>query len=199
MSTSPVNLPILSLDDLLIYGQKTILRRFLADDIDRQYLSWLNDPVVVRYSNQRFSAHTKTMADHHLQSFQNSTNLFLMISIKEELKKIGTMTAYIHLEHQTADLGILIGEKQIWGKGYGLDAWITVIDWLFKEIHLRKVTAGTLACNIGMLNIMKRSGMDLECVRYRQEIVDGHEVDQHYYAIFRDAWLEGICLGKCQC
>ena len=37
--------------------------------------------------------------------------------------------------------------------------------------QMRKVTGGTLKCNIGMVKIMERSGMQLEVVRAQQEIV----------------------------
>ena len=46
------------------------------------------------------------------------------------------------------------------------------------------VTAGTLACNLGMVKLMERSGMTLEGVRKAQELVDGVPEDVVLYARF---------------
>jgi RimJ/RimL family protein N-acetyltransferase len=43
-----------------------------------------------------------------------------------------------------------------------------------------------LDCNIGMLAIMRRSGMVEDGVRVAQELVDGQSYDMHYYACFSD-------------
>jgi len=59
-----------------------------------------------------------------------------------------------------------------------------LIKWLFECNNIRKVTAGTLACNYGMLKIMERSGMHHEATRKNQEIINGKAVDIIYYAKF---------------
>ena len=68
--------------------------------------------------------------------------------------------------------------------GYGLDAWITMTNWLLARKDIRKLTAGTLACNSGMIKLMERSGMVLEATRKSQEIVEKCPVDMLYYAKF---------------
>ena len=78
----------------------------------------------------------------------------------------------------------MIGDKTVWGLGYGQDAWNTLAKWLLARGDIRKLTAGTLACNYGMIKVMERSGMTLEAVRKAQEIVEGHPVDILYYAKF---------------
>ena len=52
---------------------------------------------------------------------------------------------------------------------------------------MRKVTGGTLACNVGMMSIFERSGMHLEATRKGQEIVNELPTDLLHYARFRDA------------
>ena len=94
------------------------------------------------------------------------------------------MTAYISEHHGTVDVGIMIGNKSTWGLGYGQDAWDTLTNWLLEQKNIRKLTAGTLACNYGMIKLMERSGMTLEAVRKSQEIVDSQPVDLLYYSKF---------------
>ncbi|CAK0767834.1 hypothetical protein CCP3SC15_3730001 [Gammaproteobacteria bacterium] len=97
---------------------------------------------------------------------------------------IGTLTVYVARPHQTADIGILIGDPTVWAQGFGQDAWNAILKWLLEYINIRKITAGTLACNHGMVTIMRRSGMYHEATRSAQEIVEGQEEDIVYYARF---------------
>jgi RimJ/RimL family protein N-acetyltransferase len=172
---------------LSLEGKHTLLRTFCADDISVDYLGWLAHEEVMRFSNQRFHTHTRESALAYMNSFADSGNLFLGIRLTETQRLVGTITAYCSLPHQTADMGLLIGDHYCWGRGVGLDAWSTLLDYLLNVCHLRKVTGGTLSCNIGMIKIMERSGMKLEAVRVQQELVNNIPQDILYYAKFRTA------------
>lgn len=167
-------------------GEKVVLAPFTQADISDEYVGWLKDPVVTRFSNQRFRTHTRDSCASYLASFAGSPNLFVSIRRRDDDKPIGTMTAYVSPPHGTADVGILIGDRAVWGKGYGQDAWNTMLDWLLTGGGMRKVTAGTLAVNAPMLTLMQRSGMAFEGRRVRQEVVDGEEVDMLYFGRFAD-------------
>ena len=165
-------------------GENVILRPFTACDIDETYISWLNDSNVVRFSNQRFQVHNKKSCLRYLASFEGTANLFLSVRRLSDDQPLGTLTAYVSSHHGIVDMGIMIGDKTVWGLGYGQDAWNTLAKWLLARGDIRKLTAGTLACNFGMIKIMERSGMALEAVRKAQEIVEGHPVDIVHYAKF---------------
>jgi ribosomal-protein-alanine N-acetyltransferase len=169
---------------LSLVGKLTLLEPFTAADISDQYLGWLKDPEVVHFSNQRFRVHTRESSQAYLDSFAGSGNLFLGIRLAEDRRLVGTITAYRSQPHQTADMGILVGDRACWGRGIGLDAWSCLMDYLLDGCRLRKVTGGTLRCNIGMVRIMERSGMILEAVRAKQELVDQVPQDALYYAKF---------------
>jgi ribosomal-protein-alanine N-acetyltransferase len=167
---------------LPLHGYKVDLFSFGINDISNAYISWLNDPEVTQFSNQRFTKHDFDSCMKYMGTFVNSNNLFLSLRRRDNGQAIGTMTVYFALQHGTADVGILIGDRTIWGMGYGQDAWSTMVNWLSCHKAIRKVTAGTLACNQGMITLMERSGMKLEAVRKNQEIVAGKPVDILYYA-----------------
>lgn len=164
-----------------ISGRKVLLRPFLQLDITPEYISWLNDPEVVRHSNQRFIKHTQSSCQGYWASFLNTPNLFLSIRTLDDDLAVGTMTAYLSVPHETADIGILIGRKAVWGSGVGQDAWNTLVNWLIEDRRIRKVTAGALSSNKAMIRIMERSGMHFEALRPKQELLDGEPLDLHYY------------------
>ena len=177
----------MSHDFQLLKGKRVSLRRFIRSDITSEYISWLNDPTVVRYSNQRFIVHTQNSALKYLNSFEGTNNLFVSVRLADTDEPIGTMTAYISVPHKTADMGILIGNKQFWGRGLGTDAWKTLSECLGRSDQIRKLTAGTLAVNIGMIRIMEACGMLRESVRPKHEIFEGKEHDIVYYGKYTRA------------
>lgn len=171
-------------DAFPLRGNKVLLKPFLAADINDEYVGWLNDPDVVKFSNQRFRRHDRESCLRYQASFEGTENLFMNVRRLSDGRSIGTMTAYVARHHGTVDVGIMIGDQSVWGLGYGQDAWNTLTSWLLGREDIRKLTAGTLACNFGMIKLMERSGMSLEAVRKAQEIVEGRPVDILYYAKF---------------
>jgi RimJ/RimL family protein N-acetyltransferase len=160
---------------------------FSGEHFNARYVAWLNDPVVVRYSEQRFRTHTIESCWAYWQSFVGTPNLLLAIVARDErFGHIGNLTANIHPVHRVADVGILIGERAVWGNGYGLEAWTAVCDYLLNVIGMRKITAGTLSVNQAMLHLARRAGMVEDGRRLRQSMFEGQAVDVIYTAIFNE-------------
>jgi len=171
---------------LPIRSERLEIVRFTAEHLTPRYVGWLNDPDVVRYSEQRFKTHTLESCRAYLESFAGSENLFLALLARSDPPgHIGNMTAYVD-RYGVVDVGILIGERAVWGQGYGSEAWQSVCRALL-EGGARKVTAGTLSANRGMLAVMERSGMVEDGRRVRQCVAEGEEVDVVYGALFPGA------------
>jgi len=164
-------------------GRLVSLRPFTESDITPEYVGWLNNPLVVRYSNQRFRTHSAATSKAYLDSFAGTSNLFLAIC--RESAVVGTMTAYVSAHHGTADMGILLGNPAGWGKGIGGDSWSTVMQHLLARGNIRKVCGGTLRCNRSMVRIMESSGMRPDGVRIAHELVEGVPEDVLYFAKFK--------------
>jgi RimJ/RimL family protein N-acetyltransferase len=170
-----------------IDGKRVLLRPFGAADITHEYVGWLNDPAVVRYSNQRFRRHDRASCERYLASFDGGASLFLSVRLRGDDVGIGTMTAYYSPPHGTVDVGIMIGAASARGLGLGRESWVALTGWLLELPIVRKLTAGTLACNAPMLALMKAAGLELEAVRRRQEIVEGRPEDVLYFCRFGHA------------
>ena len=48
---------------------------------------------------------------------------------------------------QQAELGIMIGDKNYWGKGYGTDAVKLMLNYIFSETNLNRIYLHTLNWN----------------------------------------------------
>jgi RimJ/RimL family protein N-acetyltransferase len=169
-----------------LLGENIALRPFAEDDITDSYLGWLNDPRVTRFSNQRFRAHDRASSLAYLATFDASPNLFLSVRRRDDDAAVGTMTAYRAVPHGTVDIGIMIGDPTSWGRGWGQDAWNTLVGALLADMSVRKLTAGCAALNQGMIHLMERSGFALEATRKAQELIGGKPVDILLYARFSD-------------
>jgi ribosomal-protein-alanine N-acetyltransferase len=177
----PMKFPNLELDTCRIV-------MFEERHLTPRYVSWLNDPLVVRYSEQRHRTHTLESCREYFQSFDESPDYFLAIEARDEsLGHIGNITVSTDRANRTADLSIMLGERRAWGKGYAAAAWGAGMDYLLQQEGFRKITAGTMATNTAMLNLMARTGMVIEGRRARQFICEGAEVDLVLAAKFADA------------
>lgn len=154
-----------------------------------QYVSWLNDPQVVRFSTQRHRSHTLETCRQYWQSFVDTPHYFWAIVEREEcFGHIGNINAYIDGHDRVADLGILLGNKSALGRGYAREAWLAVCEYLFVQAGMRKITAGTCAAHKRMLSLMAATGMIEDGRRIRHTIVEGQEMDIIHAALFCDFW-----------
>ncbi len=177
-------MPVHGIENLT--GDKVVLQQFNESFVTDEYVSWLNDSEVMMFSNQRFVKHTLFSCKEYISTFKGTDNLLLAILSKDTEQILGSINSYISTQHGLADIGIMVGDKTQWGKGIGLDAWLTLMDYLFNQRQIRKVTGGALNSNAAMVRIMEKTGMTLEATRPKHYIVNGELQDILYYAKYRD-------------
>jgi ribosomal-protein-alanine N-acetyltransferase len=159
---------------------------FTENFITARYVSWLNDPETVRYSEQRHRRHTLESCARYAASLDGTPHHFWAIVAHDPvLGHIGNMTATVDANNRIADLAILIGEAGARGRGLGLEAWVCACDFLLGAGGMGKVTAGTMSINAPMLGVMRAAGMIEEGRRARHFLHDGQEVDLVMAALFR--------------
>lgn len=169
-----------------IRSDRLVLRPFSETHLSERYLGWLNNRKLMSFSEQRHRIHTLETCRKYLSSFSGSSNYFWAIEeVKNGLDHIGNMNAYVDIHNKVADIGILIGEVQAQKKGYGLEAWQAVMSFLFKEIGIRKVSAGSVSANLAMIKLMKSAGMMNDGIRVRQYVIAGKEEDIIHMAAFK--------------
>jgi ribosomal-protein-alanine N-acetyltransferase len=121
----------------------------------REVVGWINNPLIVRFSELRHRRHTCEGQERYINSFKDGS-VYLGIWYAQQL--IGTLSVHMDAPNKTANVGILIGDHARWGMGFGLEAWNAVVDRLLDE-DVRKVETGCMSCNISMMSICHRSGM----------------------------------------
>jgi len=138
---------------------------FTSKHITKNYISWLNDKEVVKYSEQRHAFHNLDTATKYFFEKHNSNDYFLAIEFfDKEWIHIGNIGVSVDKPNNVADASILIGNKKYWGKGISIIAWKLVLDFLLEKLKFRLVTAGTMEINEPMLKIIKKSEMKIDAV-----------------------------------
>ena len=165
----------------LLETARLVLEPFPDSLLRDTYVSWLNDPEVVRFSEQRHITHTLESCRDFIASFAGTPNGLWAIRDKTRgLCHIGNISTEVDPRTGTGDIRILIGDRAAWSGGLGAEAWMAVMAHLFDDLGLGQVTAGTLAGNIGMRKIMEKSGMRETHRRPGPTPIDGRTMDMIY-------------------
>ena len=172
-----------------IQTERLRLRRFNEEHLSDEYVGWLNDGQLMRFSEQRHKTHTRETCRTYLESFVDTPHCFWAIEErKADFRHIGNINAHVDENNGVADIGILIGHGPARGRGFGQEAWAGVVSYLFDKRKVRKVTAGMLTGNAAMVRLAEEAGMIPDGVRRRHYLVDGKEMDIIYMALFAQNW-----------
>jgi RimJ/RimL family protein N-acetyltransferase len=102
---------------------------------------WLNDPEVYRYLAVGHTPISKEDERRYFESRANATDArSLEIHVAEDGRYIGIVGLKgIDPIHRHAEMGITIGRKEDWGKGFGFDAIVTCLRYGFDTLGLHSV------------------------------------------------------------
>jgi ribosomal-protein-alanine N-acetyltransferase len=180
---------------LVIDGERCCLVSFSSQHRDHpEYLSWLRDVEVVRTLNLPHYVETPVQLSEvvaYCDALMNSkTDLFFAILDREDDRFVGTIKAgRIDRFTGTADIGIMIGCRERWNKGLATDAVKSLTQDLFQRLELRKLTAGTMACNPAMINVFERLGFKREGLFRAQDRIGDAYFDHIHLGCFRNEFV----------
>ncbi|MCS7286834.1 MAG: GNAT family N-acetyltransferase [Anaerolineae bacterium] len=151
------------MESLCLRGERVILcplQELLTDENLRRIYSWHRDQEIMFWMGCRpvRSSFANFASWFRCAVRKLSTEMaFGIINGGGEL--IGRISCYgLDEAKKEAEIGILIGEKGFWGKGYGQDALVTFLRYLFEEVGLRKVRLRTLYKNLRARRCFSRCG-----------------------------------------
>lgn len=127
------------------------------------------------------------MATEYIKTVSSSpvTKVFA-ICIEESDLHIGNISLQqISQKNQSAELAILMGEKNFWGKGYAKEAAKALIEYAFDELELHRIYCGTHIDNIAMQKLAISIGMTQEGVLKDAMYKNGRFYDIIEYGIIK--------------
>jgi RimJ/RimL family protein N-acetyltransferase len=169
-------------------GALVNLRPLEMSDLDRVH-TWINDREVTRFLNARYPM--PLLAEEQWLRAASSTVMdFQHVDFAVETKDgvhIGTVGFHVaSAENRTARLGISIGEKAYWSRGYGTDTVVTICRFGFEQMNLNRIDLSVDAENVRAIRCYAKSGFTLEG-RLRERLYRrGRYGDQFIMSILRD-------------
>lgn len=174
---------------VLIKGKNIQLRTTTKSDMDLK-VRWYNDPDV----NKTLVLPEKLELNKTYEWFekaQKDTNRFDMVIETIDGIPIGVIgLKNINKNNRSALLYIVIGEKDHWGKGLGLEAELLAIHYGFEALELHRVLGTALENNPASIAVCKKVGFFLEGTSRDDYYKDGKFFNVHKYSIRRDEFYE---------
>ncbi len=150
---------------------------------NKAYIKWLNDKEVTKFLGREDLENVKTQDALIYFKAVESNDLAYFYALYDSCSDtfIGTckvsLLAASGIKGGICDLGIMIGDKNFWGKGYGSESIKIVANMCFESLNIRKITAGCYSNNIAMIKAFQNNGFKIEGVlkkqlKYNKEYVD---------------------------
>ena len=128
----------------IIQSKRLTIKPLGLDFLSEKYVSWMNDSDVNKYLSSG-GDYTIEKLKKFLTETEEKKILFWAIVIKESKNHIGNIKIDpIDYKNGIAEYGIMMGDKNEWGKGYAKEASKLVINYCFENLNLRKITLGVI-------------------------------------------------------
>ena len=180
-----------------LYGHNLRLRSAERTDIP-QFLRWINDPEVV--ANLEVYAPMGTVEeeawfDAMKQRPIDEHTLVIEIHPEEsdqEWVVIGN-TSFFPIDHKahSVEIGIMIGEKAYWNKGFGTEAMRTMCRYGFDELNLNRVWLRVYDTNPRARKAYEKAGFVYEGTMRQAVYKNGRYIDMHIMSVLRSDWNNG--------
>jgi len=171
----------------MLSGDHVKLRAIEREDIPR-FLRWLNDPEVTRYLTMYMPLSRDEEERWFEEQLQDRSRKILAIEI-EAGEHIGNISLEdIDWKNRYATLGIVIGEKRYWGKGYGTAAVRTLLRFAFEEMNLNRVQLTVIDYNERARRCYRRCGFVEEGTARQAHHTGGRFHDLVWMSILREEW-----------
>jgi len=167
------NIDITKLKKMFLHSEKRVtLAPMSLDYANDKYLNWLLDSDVNKY----LEVNDKISLNKLIEYVKSKINadLFFWAILDEKSNHIGNIKLEpINLKHRNATLGILIGDKNVWGRGYASEAIKCVLNFAFDHLYLLKVNLGVVEDNVPAVNLYLKLGFEIEGKLKKQGFYNG--------------------------
>ena len=179
----------------ILKGELVRLAAVDHEELGKAYSIWNQDSELTRFLSLR---------SVHLRSAKNMTNLFekdlqdaslanhyFAIRALDDNRLLGDIGLDVINNWSSRDsfVGIGIGDRNNWSKGYGTDAMKIILRFAFTELNLRRVTLTVAEYNPRGIRSYEKAGFQYEGRLSSAILRDGKRWDMLYMGILREDWM----------
>jgi RimJ/RimL family protein N-acetyltransferase len=173
-----------------LISKRLYYKTLKVDDVSDAYVAWMNDREINKFLESRFLNHTRKSISNFVHEAENNpfVDLFGIYDRTTNVHIGNIKVDYTNRCHNRGDIGLIIGEKNFWGKGLATEAIREITLYGFNDIGLDKISAGCFESNIGSLKAFKNVGYVVEGVLRKHGV--------SYNNVREDGVILGILLGE---
>lgn len=169
-------------------GRLVRLRERRPDEEAPVCAKWLNDPDTAR----RISAGPMPITPEAERDYiLKHTGDSFAVETLDGGRYIGNCSFFdVNPRARSCQVGWLIGDPAMRGKGYGSDMIITLLKFLFRQRNMLRVGLEVFACNAEAVRLYERLGFVREAIYREHVFADGKYWDEYAYGILREEFEE---------
>ena len=180
-----------------IKGDKVLLRAIKKEDLPLLY-KWSNDPEINYMLGGWHFPSSEVDQEKWFNSLSLTSNNQRFAIETEELGLIGMANLVdINWKDRNAFHGMLLGDKDTRGKGYGVDTILTINKYAFEELGLMRMNGSMISFNEASIGVYtKKCGWKVEGIKKNHYFRKNQWWDQIVVGITRDDYDEFLKNAK---
>lgn len=178
----------------MLKGEKVRLREYRREDIELAQ-TYINDYEVSRNLSPGIPFPLLTHDEEkwfQSQSSQNHTYSFAIESVSDAQYIGGCGVNAVDWKNSVASVGIFIGDKGYWNKGYGSEAMGLLLRFIFTQMNINKVRLDVYSFNERAIACYTKCGFLTEGVRRQELFRDGRYYDIIIMGVLRNEWKTSL-------
>lgn len=174
-----------------VYGERIRLRAVEHDDI-KLFVRWLNDPEVT-FGLSMYLPMSMTDEEKWFEGLASRSPAEKPLAIEmragDGWKLIGNSGFFdVDPVAHSAEVGILIGEKNIWNQGFGTETMRLLLRHAFETLNLNRVFLRVYVDNPRAVRAYEKAGFKLEGTMREAVYKRGKFLDVHMMSVLRREW-----------
>lgn len=179
----------------LLKGSLVRLAAVDHEELAKAYAAWNQDTELTRLMDTRARLHSikaiKEFFEKETLEPSPASHYFSIRALEDD-RLLGDINFDVINSWGSRDafVGIGIGSRADWGRGYGTDAMNIGLRFAFTELNLRRVTLTVFEYNPRAVRSYEKAGFKLEGRLRGALLKDGTRWDMLYMGILREEWME---------
>ena len=176
-------------------GELVRLSAMDVDEISRAISRWSRDSEFRRLINSEAasvasSTGVKKWLEKELDEQSINQHWFSIRKLDDD-QLLGDIDIYVYnWPGRDAFVGLGIGEREFWGRGYGTDVIKVILRYAFIEVNLERVTLTVFEYNPRAIRAYEKAGFRHEGRTRKVLNREGRRWDILYMGILREEWME---------
>lgn len=152
--------------------------------VSQSYVNWLNDAEICKDNSHATFPNTEAKTLAYVEGTSDIAFAIIWDYQAHPDTHVGNIALQkINWINRSAEISILIGNKDYWGKGVATKAYNLLIKYAFKTLNLNRLSSSQTIRNVGMVKVCEKVGMQKEGIIRQALYKDGEYLDCVTYSI----------------